>query len=747
MGERDPASTAPGAGSGTEMPPPLESVQQKAMELLGRYLAGMLDNADDKLFDMADSAAESERDRYFDAMRELRVRRSGLERSFRNAMNQVFRKAVLGSAAMGMDQDVDMDSLALVEEEELEANVALENMARRVRDNCEKQLRIFNHRLEHLVGEEFDQSNSPLDPKQIVECFSRELEKLDLDIRTRLVVLKLFERMVLAETGYILTEANQVMVDAGVLPELTAPPIKPVRQPGQAHTPESDDEAGEPRQGGGGGGADEQVFGMLQELLAAVRMPGAMPGAGDDQSIAVMQNGVPYLNGVPVEQDAAVRPVSTDDLVSLLDRLQRLEEKLEQKAGEADTDVRASLADMLQDEDAESIHAFDQADDDVINLVSMIFDLIMDDDNLAADIKALLGRLQIPLLKVAISEKHFFSDDEHPARALVNLMAQVGAGWSPDQGQDDEVYARIEEAVFRVINEFEDDTGVFQRLLDEFREFAERQERQINRVEERVRQVEEGRARSEEARDAARRVIERRMSKRLLPEVVIRALRDAWQQVLYLTYVREGEDSVAWKRRVKLVDALIWSVLPHEDEEAKKKLRDLSPRLLGGFKAGLDAAGHDPVEARTLLRELEAIHLRLLKGEETRRINAEEALSEQEEPEQEQPEGRAVTSGGDPEPLPEDHPRVKEVNELRPGQWVEFRKGEGGLRCKLAANIRGGDKLIFINRRGIKLCEYSAAGFAALLENEQARIIEESAVFDRALEAMIGDLRRSQAAT
>ncbi len=726
-------------GSVGQMPPPLVKVQEKAVDLLGKYLAGMLDGADDKLFDMADSAGESERDRYFDAMRELRSRRQGLESSFRHAISNNFRIAILGRDA-ALDGEVNMDDLALVEEEELEENVALDSMARRVRDGCEKQLRIFNHRLEHILEgrEEFSERNNPLDPRQIVVCFSDELEKLELDIRTRLVVLKLFERMVLAEVGYIVTEANQCLIEAGILPDLEAPPIKPKRQPGEVRT-----EAAESTESPSSSASEHQVFSMLQELLTAVRVPGT-GGAGGDQGIAVMQNGVPYLDGAPVEQDESVRPVSTRDLVSLLDRLQRLEERFEEKTDDDYGDVRSGLAEILQEEDSESIHAFDQADNDVINLVSMLFDFIMDDDNLAADIKALLGRLQIPLLKVAIAEKEFFSDDEHPARMLVNLMAQVGTGWSPDQGHEDEVYKRIEEAVFSIINDFESDTEVFQRLLEQFREFSERQSRQIDRVEERVRQVEEGRARSEEARQAAAEVISKRMNKRLLPKVVIQMLRDAWQQVLYLTHLREGPESEAWKRRVKLVDALIWSALPHRDEESRNKLRELSPRLLGGVKAGLDAVGYDAVETRTVIRELEAIHLRLLKGEETQRVDAADVVeAPQQEQGSEQPAGM-VTAEGDPEPLDEDHPRVKEIRKMATGAWVEFRKGDGGLRCKLAANIRDGEKLIFINRRGIKLCEYSAPGFAALLENDLARIIEESAVFDKALETMIGDLRKAQ---
>ena len=40
-----------------------------------------------------------------------------------------------------------------------------------------------------------------------------------------------------------------------------------------------------------------------------------------------------------------------------------------------------------------------QVDDDAINLVSMLFQFVLDDRNLAAPIKGLIARLQIPMLE------------------------------------------------------------------------------------------------------------------------------------------------------------------------------------------------------------------------------------------------------------------------------------------------------------------------------------------------------------
>ena len=111
----------------------------------------------------------------------------------------------------------------------------------------------------------------------------------------------------------------------------------------------------------------------------------------------------------------------------------------------------------------------------------------------------------------------------------------------------------------------------------------------------------------------------------------------------------------------------------------------------------------------------------------------------------------AVPKAPEPEPpapsaLPDDHELVVRARRLRAGQWLEIGDGDDAQRAKLAANIRDGAKLVFINRRGIKVREYDAAGLAQALHDGEVKLIEDGALFDRALEAVISDLRRLQTA-
>jgi hypothetical protein len=74
---------------------------------------------------------------------------------------------------------------------------------------------------------------------------------------------------------------------------------------------------------------------------------------------------------------------------------------------------------------------------------------------------------------------------------------------------------------------------------------------------------------------------------------------------------------------------------------------------------------------------------------------------------------------------------------------VELRQPGGEvLRCKLSTIIDPGGRYVFVNRRGMKVAERSRRGLAVELKRQTLTILEESQVFDRALQAVIGNLRQ-----
>src|SRR5690606_40996119 len=143
-------------------------------------------------------------------------------------------------------------------------------------------------------------------------------------------------------------------------------------------------------------------------------------------------------------QVADALPITSNDLMRLLSHMQQ---RAPAQASVEDFDLRDQLERLLERASAKSGKArvVGEVDEDVINLVSMLFEFILDDRTLPDSLKALIGRLQIPLLKVAVLDQSFFSRGSHPARRLLNEIATAPTGWGDQvETQSDSHYTTIE---------------------------------------------------------------------------------------------------------------------------------------------------------------------------------------------------------------------------------------------------------------------------------------------------------------
>ncbi|MDO8332484.1 MAG: DUF1631 domain-containing protein [Pseudomonas sp.] len=762
------------------LPVALTQVRDKAAAQLKQALQGLFDNADDSLFEMADRAvSNAEQNAFFEAMRDLRLKRKNIERGFLQKIFESF--AVLNQYEIGKPPQLDavsFEGLSLVQEDDLEEAVALDGMVSKVLGRDSVALGHLTARLNALVSKKIEDKTNPLGPRELCAGFLDACRSLGVEIKVKLIIFKLFEKYVLADLDQLYAEVNQLLITAGVLPELQSAP--PRRTPGRAASTRGTREAGaEAAMSGDAGSYSEEgmqeVFGVLQELLAQVRGSG-MPAR---------------------ELPAGAVPISSNDLLRLLSHMQqRLPEQVGAVADE--NGLRDQLEQLLGRASAKSGKArvVGEVDEDVINLVSMLFEFILDDRTLPDSLKALIARLQIPMLKVAVLDKAFFSRGTHPARRLLNEIASAAMGWS---GQDDEqrgsLYQRIEQVVQRLLNDFVDDPAIFSELLTEFTAFTGDERRRSDLLEQRTRDAEEGRAKSEMARQQVEQALNQRLLGKTLPEVVVRLLQEAWSKVLMLACLKHGAESAEWQAVLATMDDLVWSVEPHEDAQARMRLLELVPGLLKALREGMASAAVDPFVTSEYFAQLEALHVQAfqrfkwsmpapvqpasefaaesetelqiapaLERDETE-LAVEQALSALDLPELVEGEELAepaamvevieeivLLAPGEVREQPEvqladDDEAFGQVDSLRVGSWVEFQEDEEHkLRCKLAAVIKPTGKFIFVNRTGMKVLEKTRTGLAVEFRRNAIRLLDDALLFDRALESVIGNLRRLKGA-
>jgi len=465
-------------------------------------------------------------------------------------------------------------------------------------------------------------------------------------------------------------------------------------------------------------------------------------------------------------------PMPSQDL---LGHLAALQAHLPQEYAESGVQL-LNVNSLLQDRlvEARESAALAKVDSDIIKLVEMLFTFILEDRNLADPIKSELGRLQLPLLKVAIADKSFFSKGGHPARKLLNELADASTGWQAKENyRADPLYKQVCEVVARVLAEFEQDISIFSMLLESFRGFIQRERKRAQKLEQRIVDEADGKAKTQAARARVAAVMDALTAERDLPPVVAEWLEKVWSSLLFLTCVKEGTESESWSGNVRTARDLVWSVQAPMPE-SRQQLLGLLPALQQRLREGVEAVSLNSFEAKRMFAGLKDVYrerfalAQQLAAERSRKAKEEvreearrelqaemEAAAAQEEavelPQMEELEQVVAEVETDAlqkagvEVLPESDSYWQQTFRLAQGSWFELKRSdEEQFRCRLAAVIKDIDQFIFVNRNGAKVAEFTRLELAHALRAAELMPLDDGMLFERALQSVIGNVRKTR---
>ncbi|MCK7551174.1 DUF1631 domain-containing protein [Marinobacter goseongensis] len=720
------------AGSSQPVPAEVTRIRDTVVAGLGDLLQGAFDAVDDSLFELANNArSNNEQNRYFEAMREIRIKRKGVERHFQNAVAQIFSNPPRsGSVSIDDGQQADQpsaDNLALVGNDDLEEQVALNAMITKAKAHFQGPLLQLQTRFSTVYPGASDESPvNPMAPEHLCSAFTEVIQALEIQIRERLILLKQFDRYVVSNLGMLLDEANRILIQAGVIPNFryhgksgqqqSRPP-----EPSVGGDTKTEQRAAQTEPEASGG--DSGIFEQIRQMLSLQRANAGMPSRASDPNVQVI--GGPELFGL----------------------LSALPQQSTMQAGENLSDGEPVTVDLRQVVEQLLAHnapkdgktpALNEMDEDLINLVSMLFEFILDDYNLSAPIQVLISRLQIPVLKVVIKDKSFFSRATHPARRLLNSLARAGIGWSDsDEKTRDKLYDQIHTIVQRILNEFDGDVTLFETLGEEFEQYLARENRKASLVEQRTRESERGRIKSQKAQEMVDQVLKQKVGRYRLPESIRNILVNGWSRVMFLAYLRDDVEH-RWLESVRLVDDLIWCLHPHEEDDERDQWVRVVPGLIKSLRAGLEEVSYNSSKLDEMMADL--------KHELTQAFRA-NALVEAREDESETEESadNPPKTAVEREQLLEEAviaEFVTQIDAIEIGNWVEFNLVNGAsFRCKLSAIIDEADCFVFVNRMGLKVIEKSRTELAHEMRRGRLTVLEQGALIDRALDAVVGSLR------
>ena len=226
-----------------------------------------------------------------------------------------------------------------------------------------------------------------------------------------------------------------------------------------------------------------------------------------------------------------------------------------------------------------------------IEIVAMMFQSILTEDRIPAAMRVWFARLQMPVLRVAVSEPDFFGSLDHPARRLIDRMGACVMGLD---NASRTVGDALEKEIKRVVQVVEayPDTGrrVFQTVLVEFEKFLEHFFKNENEASKRGVSL----AQQVEQREtlAIQYTIELR---RMLNEVPVQEgvrqfLFQVWADVLATSAVRFGGQGPETKTMKRAAADLIWSASAKVTREERAEVIRRLPPLLKRLREGMASA-------------------------------------------------------------------------------------------------------------------------------------------------------------
>lgn len=742
----DISATAAHARPRAPVPRPalLERLAQEAIAQLTAGLSSVLGRVDDALFDfMQSSGQRSDPTRYIDAMRELRLRRERIESRFAEQLGEGFEalrhgRTRLADFATGEPQ-TDSENLSLVSEEELEVQLAARQLSQSLQHYFGALFSQLDQRVGWLAGGlELGLTTNPLGPNHIAAAIHAATCHCDVPLHVKLILYKLCER----ELGPALEEAfhalNEWLIEAGVLPALPALRLRrDAARRRRARNPlEIDFGDGEEEEEEISESQARELFATLHHLLGRYRHLhfGPEPAAGSGQ---------------------ARRPLLPDEVLGVLSLLQAdmspalkaaLESGTESLAQRVKAEVLACTLRLGLDPTETRL---DPLDEDAIDLVSMLFEVLLDEREIQGRGRALVGRLVVPFVKVALMDRKMFLRKTHPARRLLNALAEACEQNPGETPAERELLAKAEEIVERLIAEFNENLAIFEVLLEELNAYLEQHRKRVELAERRAAEAQRGRERLEQARERVFTEVETRIAGRRMPPSLELLLRSYWSHHLMVVSLRHGEASEDYRAGLSTGDALIACL-----DEAHYGMAGLLGGLSGlrpGLERILASSGVTGESAMVIIRAVTEELRQIARGETpgerpaaTITASVPPPMHSPVETEPEPPVLRLVSNRDDLDYDPEDAERVRA---LAVGTWVELVDEQGQRQAvKLAWISPISSRLMFVNKRGLRVCVASVEELAVLMRQNRFALRPNDPAFERAMQQVLGRLRQPSAA-
>lgn len=661
----------------------------------------------------------------FDAFNHLRLNgnvfRQGLSARVTELLLQEIRLLESGSSTDSHEAESD---LSLVSFEEMESKVLLSNVGQGLERDISEVLEALNLRLGWLYDrDQMLAAQNPFRPQVFVRAVYDAWSKIDPVPESHRVMLRLLGPELFLPIKPILQSLNDALIERNILPDLTE----------AYRLKKSENKMGMPPPKVAK--RDASRYNKVRDWLLSkkgAKGDAAASTAGDEDL------NIPDLFAPATEGGWNNNTISVKVGPRLFGYLTALQSQIDQMESIGDSfDLLKGATTLRKVKDHVPPGSLTHIDENTIELLAKIFDYVFLEQDIPDDMKRLIARLQIPLLKAALLDKKFFITEDHPARRLIDALANSSRVWDQSKGHEDPLYKMVEQIVERVQKEFDQQMGLFTDVVSNLESFLSTEEKLSESVlaepiAEALRQEKMRLAQEAAEHDVAVRVETGEVAG--FVEVFLEA---QWTRILTLAHSVKEKKPEVLSKAVSVMDDLVWSVKPKTSPEQRKELISKLPSILAMINAWLNAIKWDDPERVVFFSNLAERHAALVRvqAELSPRHQVETAVNVAQKASERRMNKRLKQEF---EKRNDEFTRM--VDDIAEGCWVEFARNNGKVaKFKLTWISPRRSRFIFTNRVGQDPFAFTAEELAQTLRDRTASIVSTDSIVERALATALNE--------
>jgi len=383
--------------------------------------------------------------------------------------------------------------------------------------------------------------------------------------------------------------------------------------------------------------------------------------------------------------------------------------------------------------------SMNQIDGRTIDFVEMIFGAFLRDSNISDAIKGLLLRLQIPVIKTSLIDHNFFYDNKHPARNLLDTVAQLGIGI---EEENNTVYQTINLILDQLLRSFDKNTVSFRTALTSLQRLKTIEAKKLKQNEDVTRiQIVKEHARQLVLSELQYHTMNIKLAKPIQP-----ILLNNWSTYMFSCYLKFGKSSYEWQESIDILKIITKSLTPVKNRNEWSTLKNNYEEIISTITTKLATTKQN--------KERSFMATANLKRHYERTINDSEFFEEKALAQVEQialkDSAFADKSQDKPSPIEVKSKSSKEIiaelpEYIKPGVWFKIYTGEDTppRRLKLSIITPENARLVFVDRKGTMVIEKEALKFNNEILNSQSQLLEDHSVFDHALSQVISSISKN----